>query len=306
MQFSFIYPLYLWFLFVIPLMIIIHFISIQSRGKTAIKFANFDAIARIKGVDLYSKNLIILVLSILTALCLVMSMSGLTLEIRTNSTANSFVIAVDSSRSMEADDISPSRLEGAKNIALDFVKGSRTGTRVGIISFSGISTIEQDVTDDKSKINNAIRNIDFSEIGGTDISEAITTSVNILKNENRKSIILFSDGQINVGDLDYALEYAEDNDVVINTIAIGSKTGGQTGFGVSKLDEDTLKAIAYNTDGKMLSIENNEDIGRFFNEIMELRVRDVSINLTRQLLIGAVVLFFIQYILINTRYKTIP
>jgi Ca-activated chloride channel family protein len=280
--------------------------SIQSRGKQAIKFANFEAIARIKGVDLYSKNLIILVLSILTALCLVMAMSGLTLEITTNSTVNSFVISIDSSISMEADDISPSRLEGAKSIAIDFVDNSKIGSRIGIISFSGNSIIEQDVTDDKTRIVNAIKNIDFSEIGGTDISEAITTSVNLLKSENRKSVILFSDGQINTGDLDYALEYAEDNDVVINTIAIGSKTGGQTGFGISKLDEDTLQAIAYNTNGKMLSIENNNDIEQFFNEIMELRIRDVSINLSKQLLIAAVILFFIQYILINTRYKTIP
>jgi Ca-activated chloride channel family protein len=287
-------------------MIVVHFISIQSRGKHSIKFANYHAISRIKGVDLYSKNLIVLVLSVFAFFCLIMSMSGLTLDIKTNSTANSFVIAIDTSRSMEANDISPSRLEGAKNIAIEFVKNSRVGTRVGIISFSGIATIERPVTDDTVLITNAIRNIDFSEVGGTDISEAITTSINILKNEDKKSIILFSDGQINTGDLNYALEYAEDNKVVINTIAIGTKTGGQTGYGVSKLDEDTLEAIAYNTDGKLLSIENNEDIEMYFNDIMDLRIRDVSINLSKSLIIGAVILFFIQYVLLNTRYKSLP
>ena len=306
MKFSFLYPDYLLLLFIIPLMILLHFISLKSRGKQVMKFANFEAIARIKNIDLYSKNIMILALSIATVFCLIMSISGVTLHIITNSSSYSFVIAIDSSGSMEANDISPTRLDAAKSLAVDFVKSNKPDTKIGVLSFSGNSIIEQEASNDKWLANSAIQKIEISGVGGTDISEAITTSTNMMKNEKGgKAVILFSDGQINVGDLDYAIDYAKDNKVVVNTIAIGKKTGGNTTYGISKLDEDTLKAISYNTNGKFISLENTGDFSEKFEEIMQLKEREVSISLSKYLLILSLLLFVIVYVLINTRYKAI-
>ena len=113
---SFIYPMYLLFLLLIPLFIFIHFITLKATRSTALRFANFEAIAKIKSVDFFSKNLIILFLSILIVFVLVMALSGLTLHTIAEASKHSFVIALDMSESMGAKDMSPNRLEAAKQV----------------------------------------------------------------------------------------------------------------------------------------------------------------------------------------------
>ena len=49
---SFIYPQYLFFILLIPLFIFIHLATLKSTKSSALKFANFEAISRIRGVDL--------------------------------------------------------------------------------------------------------------------------------------------------------------------------------------------------------------------------------------------------------------
>ena len=54
-------PSYLFLLFFIPLIILFHFVGLSRKRKNALKFANFEAISKIKGIDLYSKNISTLV-----------------------------------------------------------------------------------------------------------------------------------------------------------------------------------------------------------------------------------------------------
>ena len=53
-------PEYLFFLLAIPIMIFFHIVSLKIIRKRSIKFANFEAITRIKGVEIFSKNLTVL------------------------------------------------------------------------------------------------------------------------------------------------------------------------------------------------------------------------------------------------------
>ncbi len=64
-MFSFSNPSYIYLLFLVPIIIFFHFFSLKNNYGKAIKFANFDAIARIKGIDIYSKNIFILILDVL-------------------------------------------------------------------------------------------------------------------------------------------------------------------------------------------------------------------------------------------------
>ena len=53
-------PQYLFLLFLIPIVIFIHINSLRTSKTRAIKFANFDAIRKINGVELFSKNITVL------------------------------------------------------------------------------------------------------------------------------------------------------------------------------------------------------------------------------------------------------
>lgn len=306
MQFTFARPYYLFLLIVIPLIVFIHFVSLRHKGGWALRFANFEAIAKIRGIDLYSKNISVLILTILICVSLVFSVSGLTIHRTMSASAFSFVIAIDSSTSMDADDMIPDRITAAKDTALEFVDSAPLGTQFGVISFSGNALIEQGMTQEKTAIKNAINNIDLSFISGTDLYEGIVTSTNLLVSQEAGAVILLSDGQINVGDLDDAIAYANENDVLINTVAVGTPEGGKTSYGYSKVDESSLISVATNTNGKFFRAANNEELAQSFKDILEYEIRNVSFDMTNYLIITSILLFILEYLLINTRYRIFP
>jgi len=306
MYVTFTNTIYLFLLFLIPLVFFIHLVTLKSKKRKALRFANFEAIARIRGIDFFSKNITILFISMVILFLLVMSIAGLTLHTELEASAFSFILAIDSSQSMEADDIPPSRLAAAKKTAIEFLEATPVSTNIGIVSFYGVALIEQDVTNDKELVKRAISDIQISILGGTDLYEAVITSTNLLKGEDSRAIILLSDGQINVGGIQGSINYANDNDIIVHTVGIGTEEGGKTSYGLSKLDEDSLKALAYNTGGSFFKIQDEQGLSNSFREIMNLTKKKVSIDLSKYLIIAAIILFFIEYILINTRYKLFP
>lgn len=299
-------PIFLFYLLFIPILIIAHLISLRMRRRKALRFANFDAIAKIRGIDLLSKNLAVLLVSILIVALLSLSLAGMQIARTIPATDYSFVIAIDSSRSMEANDFQPNRLEAAKETAVKFVDISPPSTKFSVISFSGNAFIEETITYDKLLIKEALKNIQLSSIGGTDLNEAVITSANLLKAEDAKAIVLIGDGQINVGSLEEAIEYANENAVVIYTIGIGSSEGGETSYGLSKIDEDSLSSLAFNTGGDYFNAQNSEEIQSAMNSILDLKVRRVLIDVSDYLLIVAIILIALSFILTNTKFAEFP
>ena len=301
---SFVYPMYLLFLLLIPLFIFIHFITLKATRSTALRFANFEAIAKIKSVDFFSKNLIILFLSILIVFVLVMALSGLTLHTIAEASKHSFVIALDTSESMGAKDMSPNRLEAAKQAAIDFVSATPFATKTGVISFSGNALIEQDLTDSKEMVKTAIRDIEISPVSGTDIYEAVITGTNLLKGEESGAIIILSDGQINVGSIAQSIEYANANNIIVHAIGMGTKEGGITLYGgISKIDEDSLKSLSYGTKGEFFKVTDGGELLDSFNKAIEKTQSKIKINLSNYLIMAAALLFSLEYFLISSRYK---
>ncbi len=306
MIFTFSHPQYLVLLFAIPLIFFIHFYSLGNKKKKALRFANFDAIAKIEGIDFFSKNIFILLINVLIALSLVFAVSGFTVTFLAKSSSFSYVLAIDSSQSMEAKDLNPDRISAAKQTAVGFIDSAPLGVRIGVVSFSGGSKIEKDMTERKDELRSAVKGIIIGGLGGTDLYEAVLTSTNVLKNENQKSVILISDGQINVGNIDEAIDYANYNNVIVHTIGIGTKEGGSTEYGFSKLDEDSLRSLAYNTNGEYFSAENQESLSNALSSVFAFTEKKVALNLSDYLVIMSLVLLVLEFFLSNTKYMNFP
>jgi len=299
MYISFTHPIYLLFLFAVPILIFFHFFGLKNIKGKSLKFANFEAIARVKGIDLYSKNIYLLLFNILFIVLLVFALSGLNLHREFEASSFSFVIAIDNSQSMSAVDMVPNRISVAKQIAKDFVNALPYESYLGVTSFSGESYVEQDLVKNKQEVKFAIENIQVSDVGGTDIFEAVSNSIKVLENEKNKAIILLSDGQINTGDIQEAIDYAKFNNVLIHTIGIGTVEGGQASFGLSKLDENSLKGLAYNTEGKYFNVNNQNKITDPLNEIIKPTRKLGKINLSFYLIMVVIVLFIIKQFLLS-------
>jgi Ca-activated chloride channel family protein len=299
MNISFTHPIYLLFLFGIPILIFFHFFGLKNLRGRSLKFANFEAIARVKGIDLYSKNIFLLIFDILFIVLLVLALSGLTVHREIEASSFSFVLAIDNSESMSAIDILPNRLEAAKETAIKFIDSLPFESYVAILSFSGDSKVEQALTTNKQEIKYAIENIEISDIKGTDIFEAVSNSIKLLSREKNKAIILLSDGQINIGGVIEAIDYAKFNGVLIHTMSIGSVEGGETSYGFSKLDEDSLKSLAYNTEGKYFNVNNKEELSNSFSQLSGVTKKLGSIDLSPYLIIILILLFIVKQFLIS-------
>jgi len=306
MYFTFTDPKYLFALLTIPFIIFIYLLSLKNTKKKALTFANFNAIAKVRGVSFFSRNIITTVLSIIVITLMTLSASGMTLHTQAYASSFSFVIAIDVSRSMEAKDITPTRLDASKQTAKEFIDSSPITTKFGVVSFSGNAYIHQDITEKKGLVKESIEGIEISSIEGTDIYEAVITATNLLKEESGGSIILMSDGQMNVGEVDDAIDYANRHDVIINTIGIGTLEGGETPYGISRLNEEVLKALAYNTEGDYYSVQDKNALSNSLETIMKLSQKKISVDLSGYLLFAAMIAFFIDYILVNSRYRLLP
>ncbi len=300
-------PQYLFLLLLIPAAIFIYLYSIKGTKKNSIKFANFDALSKIKGVEIFSRNLTLLYLDLFVMVLIILSLSGLGITRIVSATDSSFVLAIDASGSMSADDINPTRLEAAKQASIDFLDLIPEKTKVGVISFSGSSSIQEEITEDKGRIRRAISQVQGRGVGGTDVYEAIVTGTNMLREEDSGIIILMSDGQANVHDLLSLIDYVNTNKVIIYSLGVGTLEGGQTDAGVvSVIQEETLKALAYNTDGNYYRIESIDEFYDALSNLIEIKEKKDVQDLGSYLIISTLVLFFIEFFLANTRFRMLP
>lgn len=297
---SFSHQIYLVFLFAIPVLIFFHFYGLKNLRGRSLKFANFEAIARVKGIDLYSRNVAVLLFNITFVVLIVFALSGFTLHKEVDASSFSYIIVLDSSYSMTAKDIKPDRFSAAKNTAIRFIDSLPYDSRVGVMSFSGDSYIEKGITNNKQELKNTIKSIEISLVGGTDVFEAVFNSGKLLKNEENKAIVLLSDGQMNVGKLGDVIDYAVENEIMIHTIGVGTLEGGEVIYGISKIDEDVLKGLAYNTEGRYFMAGSAEELESSFDEVIQVTRKMSSIDLSRYFIMAAIVLFVLKQFLIST------
>ncbi len=318
MDLTFNNPSYLWLLLSLPLLTITHFILLRYTKKKAIKFVNFDAMKRVSGFTLLTKNIPILILRLGVLLFFILGVAGTTLWYYGKTNENDFVLAIDASASMTTKDFEPDRLEAAKYSAVGFVNSLTTKTEIGVVSFAGIASIEQLTTADLLKVKEKINNIDVMVAGGTDLSAAIITSTNMLLNSRKgKTIILLTDGSNTAGPfvddiVQRGIDYAKKHHVVVHTIGIGTNES-LVGFlpeelGVkSVFDTSALERIANQTNGEFYKAENKQELVSAYNSISEMSEEGfLSVDLSYTFLLIALIIVFIEWGLINTRFRALP
>ena len=188
------------------------------------------------------------------------------------------VLCVDVSLSMDAQDIKPSRIDKVK-FELSKIVDSLEGDRIGVVVFSGSNFLYLPLTMDYDASKLFIKSIDTSMISarGTDIPNAIKTSVEAFDNEDdqQKMIFLFTDGEdhsdLSIDDISYLV-----NDKIdLHVIGVGSSKGSlvpvrskQNSFlkddsgelVLSKINLNFLREISLLNNGKLLRISKSEPI----------------------------------------------
>ncbi|MBW2982780.1 VWA domain-containing protein [Candidatus Woesearchaeota archaeon] len=318
MNLTFENPVYLWYLASIPLLVLTHFLSLRMAKRKAMRFANFQTLKRIAGERLVTKNVSVLIFRVLTVALLVLAASGVRMWYKAPQSDNNYVIGLDVSSSMSAKDFSPDRLETAKSYAKEFVDTLNERTKAGVVTFAGVTMIEQTLTDDKAAVKSSIDRVQLTQTGGTDMPGALITATNMLLSDSDggKVFILFTDGSSTLGNfidgsLDQATEYAVEHKVVVNGVGIGTESAPigylPEYYNISSVfGLDNLRLITNRTSGVTIPASEEQDLEAAYVDLLKRSDESlVDVRLDLMFLVAGLLLLFIEWGLINSRYRRV-
>ncbi|MFI3295483.1 MAG: VWA domain-containing protein [Rikenellaceae bacterium] len=294
-MFRFAEPLYLYLLFLIPLLIVVFILFRRSQKRRLSQFGDLSFIGvlmpeasprRVK-----YKFILLLCVVLLLSFALAQPQVGSKLkEVRREGVE--IILAVDVSNSMLAEDFTPNRLERTKNAVGQLVE-KLDRDRVGMVVFAGNAYVQLPVTSDYVSAKSFIRSLSPTMVPeqGTSVSKAIELSTRSFSEQSTRSraVILITDGESHDDDPLAAAQAAKDAGVVIYTVGIGTPEGSpieidgqmirdeEDQIVVSKLDEETLQQIAVLTGGAYVrASERNVGLDLILSEIDKMQKQEFS------------------------------
>lgn len=204
------------------------------------------------------------------------------------------MIAMDVSKSMLAEDISPNRLERAKQLVTRLVD-NLDNDRIGIVLFAGRAYVQMPLTADHAAAKMYMQNAGPESVPaqGTVIAEALKISNTAFNSKDRKfkSIILISDGEDHDPDALKTAQSLAQNGVMINAVGIGSGEGvpiidhatnqirkdAEGNAIITKLNEAALQELAKATNGVYIKLEDvNNAVASISNQLKTIEQQSLT------------------------------
>ena len=187
------------------------------------------------------------------------------------------IVAVDTSTSVEATDVEPSRIAAATAAARTFVEGLPATFNVGLVTFSGSAALTVPPGTERGPVLNALE--DPVLAGGTAIGDAVRTALGAVRSLDEHAaqeppparIVLLSDGANTAGGpLDAAARAAEQAGVPVSTIAYGTPDGTVTANGRPQrvpVDAPALAELAAGSGGQAYTAATGDELDEVYRDI---------------------------------------
>ena len=182
------------------------------------------------------------------------------------------VVALDTSTSMLAQDVSPDRFTAAKAAATRFVEGLPAGFDVALVGYHSTATLHVRPTRDRAAVTRAINSLALS--GGTALGDAVLASLTALRAPQGDAIgavVLLADGGSTVGTpVPIAVQQAKDAGVPVSTIAYGTPDGVVVSEGRTFLvpvDTAVLVEVAEGTGGQAYTAATGDELAGVYDSI---------------------------------------
>ncbi len=299
-MFRFAEPVYLYLLFVIPILVVLYYFYARMRRKNMEKYGQHSIVIMLAPNVSTKRMMLKFILLCLAYAFLVLSLSrpqfgSKIKEVKTNGVE--IVVALDVSNSMLADDLKPDRLSTAK-LALSRLVDRLRDDRLGLVVFAGDAYTQLPITSDfvSAKMFFSSINPNLVPQQGTALGKAIELGVKSFssKKKNSRVLIVISDGENHEDDALEAAKTATSQGITIHTIGIGSPNGAPVPIyerGVmlgyrkdkegntvmSKLNEEMLADIAKQGNGVYVKA-NYHDFGLYtiYNELEKLEKKETE------------------------------
>ncbi len=274
---SFLNPDRLWVLLVIPLLVVVYIWAVRRRNKSGMRFTNTGVLGAVVPKQSQWRRHLAVALSLASLFTLVLAWArpnGVEKVPRERATV---VLVIDVSLSMQATDVKPNRLAGAKEAALDFINQLPAPYNVSLVSLSGNPSVRLPPTTDRVMARQAINSLKYQE--STSIGEALYVALSALtmapKGEDGSvapgAVVLLSDGQNTGGRApSQGADQARKAGVPVYTIAYGTENGYVDLDGKRERvppDAELLRRIASATQGQSYTAENLGQLDRVYTNI---------------------------------------
>lgn len=272
-------PQWLMLLAAVATLAVVYLVAQRRRSDYAVRFTNLDLLDKVApkrpGWRRHAP-----------AAALLLALSSLVIALARPATIQkvpreraTIVVAIDTSLSMMAEDVSPNRFDAAKEAASSFVDLLPDKINVGLVSFNRTASVLVSPTDDHDSVKQAINGLRLDQ--GTAIGEAIFASMQAIGSVPAGNgdepapgrIVLMSDGETTAGRPDdAATTVALERDIPVSTIAFGTATGTIVVPGEDRrinvpVNEDALRVIAEKTNGTFFTAATAEQLKKVYADI---------------------------------------
>ena len=276
--------IWFWVLLAIPAVVVLFLaVAIWKRSAQKRFAANRDLLNQLTPNRSVFKPVFKLVLICLAIACMAVALVNPKIGTKLETVKREgvdVVFAVDVSKSMDAEDIAPSRIEKAKQLVSQIINNLGSD-RVGIIAYAGSAYPQLPITTDYSSAKMFLNsmNTDMLSSQGTAIKDAIELAKTYYNDEEQTNrvLVIISDGEDHAGDVSSIAESAQELGIRIFTIGVGTESGDriplkrngvvqsykkdQNGETViTKLDPATLQEIAAEANGEYINGNSTQEV----------------------------------------------
>ncbi|HJV12908.1 MAG TPA: VWA domain-containing protein [Propionibacteriaceae bacterium] len=276
---AFMSPNRLLILLIIPLLILAYIFASLRKNRRGMRFTNTSMLDVVVPKQSQWRRHVAVALSLLSLITLTAAFARPKTQVDVPRERATVVVVIDASQSMQATDVRPTRLDAAKQAAIEFVTELPEKYNVSVVSMAGSCAILVPPTTAHGTVLNAINSIQLQD--STAIGEGITTALRALQQapkdpDNPNSIapgaiVLLTDGYNTAGRApQQAAAEAKAAKVPVYTIAYGTENGyvdleGER-FPVP-VDHEEMQRIATATDGEYFAAASADQLKKVYENI---------------------------------------
>lgn len=269
----------LWLLLLLPLLALaVTYVVLQRRRRRyAVRFASLPLLEKVAPEQPGWRRHAPAAAFVLALGALALAAARPVVDVRVPHERATLIVAIDVSRSMEATDVEPSRMEAARQAAGAFIESLPDTFNVGLVTFSGATSVVATPTTDHQSVAAALEGLPMAN--STAIGEAVFTSLDQVAAMARGEedvevparIVLLSDGTNTTGrSPDEAAVAATEAAVPVSTIAYGTQDGTveiQGNIIPVPVDVEALAALAEGTGGQAYTAESGDELAEVYDDI---------------------------------------
>jgi Ca-activated chloride channel family protein len=257
------------------------YLWVQRRARRyLLRFANLAVLERVAPRRPGWPRHIPAVLLITGLTLLTLGLAGPTASAQVPRDRATVMLVIDVSLSMNATDVSPSRIAAAKDAAISFVHSLPVGINLGVESFAGTATVLVSPTTDRDQAVHAIQSLKLAESTAT--GDALAAALDAIDMVNQlipgsgqgpppARIVLMSDGKQNTGRDEFEVaSQAGAAHIPISTISFGTPYGTVDIQGMQvpvPVDDDSLARIAQLSGGEFYPAQSNQQIHQVYDTL---------------------------------------